>query len=71
MRDQRRFNEKFFGESKAYQFAKKKKPRIHYTVLSVVEKTTDEATGLTTLSWADGSSYVGEIYRTVFHGMGQ
>ena len=70
MRDQRRFNEKFFGESKAYQFTKKKKPRIHYTVLSVVEKTTDEATGLTTLSWADGSSYVGEIYRTVFHGMG-
>ena len=49
---------------------KKQKPRIHYTVLSVVEKTTDEATGLTTLSWADGSSYVGEIYRTVFHGMG-
>ena len=38
---------------------KKQKPRIHYTVLSVVEKTTDEATGLTTLRWADGSSYVG------------
>ena len=70
MRDQRRFNEKFFGESKAYQFAKKKKPRINRVHLLAIENTTDEATGLTTLSWADGSSYVGEIYRTVFHGMG-
>ena len=59
MRDQRRFNEKFFGESKAYQFAKKKKPRINRVYLLAIENTTDEATGLTTLRWADGSSYVG------------
>ena len=70
MRDQRRFNEKFFGESKAYQFAKKKKPRINRVYLLAIENTTDEATGLTTLRWNDGSSYVGETYRTVFHGMG-
>ena len=38
---------------------KKQKPRIHYSYLLAVENTTDEATGLTTLSWADGSSYVG------------
>ena len=67
---QRMIDYPFSNDNKEYQTAKKKKPRIHYTVLSVVEKTTDEATGLTTLSWADGSSYVGEIYRTVFHGMG-
>ena len=70
MRDQRRFNEKFFGESKAYQFAKKKKPCINRLYLLAIENTTDEATGLTTLRWNDGSSYVGEIYRTVFHGTG-
>ncbi len=39
-------------------------------LLYAVENTTDEATGLTTLRWNDGSSYVGETYRTVFHGMG-
>ena len=39
-------------------------------LLYAVENTTDEATGLTTLRWNDGSSYVGEIYRTVFHGTG-
>ncbi|MBP3681965.1 MAG: hypothetical protein J6I87_01635, partial [Rikenellaceae bacterium] len=47
-----------------------KKPRINRVYLLAIKNTTDEATGLTTLSWADGSSYVGEIYRTVFHGMG-
>ncbi len=72
MLDQRRFNEKFFGdgESKAYRSAKKKKPRINRVRLLAIENTTDEATGLTTLRWDDGSSYVGETYRTVFHGMG-
>ena len=70
MRDQNRRNNKFFGESKAYQFAKKKKPRINRVYLLAIENTTDEATGLTTLRWNDGSSYVGEIYRTVFHGTG-
>ncbi len=59
MQAQRRFNEKFFGGSKAYQSAKKKKPRIHYSYLLAVENTVNEATGLTTLRWADGSSYVG------------
>ena len=59
MRDQRRFNEKFFGESKAYQSAKKKKPRINRVYLLAIENTTDEATGLTTLRWNDGSSYIG------------
>lgn len=70
MRDQNRRNNKFFGESKAYQSAKKKKPRINRVYLLAIENTTDEATGLTTLRWNDGSSYVGETYRTVFHGMG-
>ena len=70
MQDQKRHNEKFFGESKAYQSAKKKKPRINRVYLLAIENTTDEATGLTTLRWNDGSSYVGETYRTVFHGMG-
>ncbi len=47
-----------------------KKPRINRVYLLAIENTTDEATGLTTLRWNDGSSYVGEIYRTVFHGTG-
>ncbi|MBR3793146.1 MAG: hypothetical protein IKK27_04310, partial [Alistipes sp.] len=49
---------------------KPSKPRVKVSYLRAAEVSTDEATGLTTLSWADGSSYVGEIYRTVFHGMG-
>ena len=49
---------------------KKQKPRINRVYLLAIENTTDEATGLTTLRWNDGSSYVGEIYRTVFHGTG-
>ena len=59
-----------FDEHRTEQKTKKKKPRINRVYLLAIENTTDEATGLTTLSWADGSSYVGEIYRTVFHGMG-
>lgn len=49
---------------------KPSKPRVKVSYLRAAEVSTDEATGLSTLSWADGSSYVGEIYRTVFHGMG-
>ncbi len=67
---QHRRDHPFSGKSEEYQSAKKKKPRINRVHLLAIENTTDEATGLTTLSWADGSSYVGEIYRTVFHGMG-
>ena len=35
-----------------------------------IEEVVDGTTGTATLRWADGSSYVGEIYRTVFHGTG-
>ena len=59
MRDQNRRNNKFFGESKAYQSAKKKKPRINRVYLLAIENTTDEATGITTCRWNDGSSYIG------------
>jgi hypothetical protein len=38
--------------------------------LKVVEESIDKATGISTIRWEDGSSYVGETYRTVFHGMG-
>ena len=59
-----------FDEHRTEQKTKKKKPRINRVHLLAIENTTDEATGLTTLRWNDGSSYVGETYRTVFHGMG-
>jgi hypothetical protein len=49
---------------------KPSKPRVKVSYLRAAEVSTDEATGLTTLRWNDGSSYVGETYRTVFHGMG-
>ena len=35
-----------------------------------IEEVVDETTGTATLRWADGSSYVGETYRTTLHGMG-
>ena len=38
--------------------------------LKVVEESIDKATGISTIRWEDGSSYVGETYLTVFHGMG-
>ena len=38
--------------------------------LKVVEESIDKATGISTIRWEDGSSYVGETYRTVFHGTG-
>lgn len=69
-RMQRMINYPFSNDNKEYQTAKKKKPRINRVYLLAIENTTDEATGLTTLRWNDGSSYVGETYRTVFHGMG-
>lgn len=43
-------------------------PRAKY--INAIECSTDEATGQTTMRWADGSSYVGETYRTTLHGTG-
>ena len=75
MQDQRRFNEKFFGGSKAYQSAKKpKKPRKTTTPITkeslVAEMTTDPETGLTTIRWNNGAVYVGEIYYAELNGKG-
>ena len=75
MRDQRRFNEKFFGESKAYQSAKKpKKPRKTTNPITkeslVAEMTTDPETGITTVRWNNGAVYVGEIYYAELNGKG-
>ncbi len=49
---------------------KPSKPRVKVSYLRAAEVSTDEATGITTCRWNDGSSYVGETYRTVLHGMG-
>ncbi len=38
--------------------------------LKIVEESIDKVTGISTIRWEDGSSYVGETYLTVFHGMG-
>ena len=35
-----------------------------------IEEVVDGTTGTATLRWADGSSYVGETYRTTLHGTG-
>lgn len=75
MQAQRRFNEKFFGEPKAYQSAKKpKKPRKTTTPITkgdlVAEMTKDTETGLTTVRWNNGAVYVGEINYGEISGMG-
>ena len=58
-RMQRMINYPFSNDNKEYQTAKKKKPRINRVYLLAIENTADEATGLTTLRWNDGSSYIG------------
>lgn len=63
MRDQRRFNEKFFGESKAYQSAKKFKEQVpSINIHTAIELSIDKATGKTTARWEDGSVFVGFTY---------
>lgn len=42
---------------------KKQKPRINRVHLLAIENTIDEATGLTTLRWNDGSTFVGQTIR--------
>ena len=44
--------------------------KVPVNKLKIVEESIDKATGISTIRWEDGSSYVGETYRTVFHGMG-
>lgn len=47
--------------------------RIHLNpveYIKPIEEVIDETTGTATLRWADGSSYVGETYRTTLHGTG-
>ena len=71
MRDQNRRNNKFFGESKAYRKPMecyKLPPKIFY--MKPVKTITDETTGNTTIRWADGSSYVGQIANGKICGIG-
>lgn len=61
----------FFGESKAYRKPMecyKLPPKIFY--MKPVETITDETTGNTTIRWADGSSYVGQIANGKICGIG-
>ena len=44
--------------------------KVPVNKLKIVEESIDKATGISTIRWEDGSSYVGETYRTVFHGTG-
>jgi hypothetical protein len=44
--------------------------KVPVNKLKIVEESIDKATGISTIRWEDGSSYVGETYLTVFHGMG-
>ena len=71
MRDQNRRNNKFFGESKAYQSAKKPKVKIPARdIHRAIEVVTNDTTGVITARWDDGSTYIGEIYYGELKGMG-